>query len=59
MNEFNKALDEVILACTKLSEEWEKIDATHADQLAKNYPFDKSFDEVIFFLKEWKENINK
>ncbi|EOQ04689.1 hypothetical protein KOY_04864 [Bacillus cereus VDM021] len=59
MEKFNKALGEVISACIKLSEEWENIEITHANQLAEKYPFDKDFEEVILELVEWKEHINK
>jgi hypothetical protein len=61
MEKFNKALGEVISACIKLSEEWENIETTHANQLEKSihYPFDKDFEEVILELVEWKEHINK
>jgi len=59
MDKFNKALDEVISACSKLSEEWEKIEVAHSDQLAEKYPFDKDFEEVILDLVTWKEHINK
>ncbi|HHB1888847.1 TPA: hypothetical protein ACOQ40_005298 [Bacillus cereus] len=59
MEKFNKALDEVISACSKLSEEWEKIEATHSDRLADKYPFDKDFEEVILELVAWKDHINK
>ncbi|MDA2087856.1 hypothetical protein [Bacillus cereus group sp. BfR-BA-01323] len=59
MDKFNKTLDEVISACIKLSEEWEKIEVTHSDQLVEKYPFDKDFEEVILELVAWKEHINK
>jgi hypothetical protein len=59
MEKFNKALGEVISACIKLSEEWENMETTHANQLAEKYPFDKDFEEVILELVEWKEHINK
>ncbi|MEH7037188.1 hypothetical protein COM13_16120 [Bacillus pseudomycoides] len=59
MNEFNKALENAIFAWIKLSEEWEKIEATHSDKLAEKYPFEKDFREIIFDLQEWKNEINK
>lgn len=59
MNKFNNALDEAISAWIKLSDEWEKIEATHSDKLAEKYPFEKDFREVVADLQEWKENINK
>jgi hypothetical protein len=45
MDKFNKALDEVISAWIKLSDEWEKIELTHSDKLAEGYPFNKDFGE--------------
>ncbi|MCM3325046.1 hypothetical protein [Cytobacillus kochii] len=59
MDEFNKALDNVIAAWIKLSDEWEKVETKHSDHLAEKYPFDKDFREVILDLKEWKEDITK
>lgn len=59
MDRFNKALDEVISACIKLSDEWEKIESTHSDKLAEGYPFDKDFGEVVLDLLEWKKSLNK
>jgi hypothetical protein len=52
MDKFNKALDEVISAWIKLSDEWEKIELTHSDKLAEGYPFNKDFGEVILDLLE-------
>ncbi|MRS25586.1 MULTISPECIES: hypothetical protein [Bacillus] len=58
MDEFNKALENAISAWQKLSEEWEKIEATHSDFLSEKYPFKKDFSEVICDLQEWKNHIN-
>jgi transcriptional regulatory protein LevR len=57
LEKFNQALDEVIQAWIKLSDEWEKIERTHSDKLSEKYPFDKDFCEVISDLIEWKEHI--
>ncbi|OPD49317.1 hypothetical protein [Bacillus thuringiensis] len=59
MENFNKALDEVISTWIKLSDEWEKIELTHSDKLAEKYPFEKDFREIILDLIEWKEHLNK
>ncbi|EOO24861.1 hypothetical protein ICM_05880 [Bacillus cereus BAG1X2-3] len=59
MENFNKALDEVISTWIKLSDEWEKIELTHSDKLAEKYPFEKDFQEIILDLIEWKEHLNK
>lgn len=57
MDEFKKALDEAIKAFRKLSNEWEKIEVSHSDELAEKYPFSKDFREVICDLEEWEESI--
>lgn len=57
MEKFIKALNETINACSRLSEEWEKIEADYGDKLSEGYPFDKDFREVVFALMEWKEKI--
>lgn len=59
MDKFNKALDDAIAACIKLSDEWEKIEASHSDELAEKYPFNKDLREVISDLLEWKEGLPK
>ncbi|CAM5786296.1 hypothetical protein [Brevibacillus borstelensis] len=52
MENFKKALDEAITAWKKLSDEWEKIEDIHPDKLAKKYPFDKDFREVVADMLE-------
>jgi predicted ATP-binding protein involved in virulence len=59
MEKFNKALIESIASWSKLSEEWEKIEATHSDIISKNYPFTKDFREILNDLIEWKESIEE
>ncbi|MFT0563124.1 MULTISPECIES: hypothetical protein [unclassified Bacillus (in: firmicutes)] len=59
MDKFKKSLDECITAFTHLSEEWEKIEREHSDQLSEKYPFHKDFSELIIDMMEWKESINK
>ncbi|WJE64685.1 hypothetical protein QRE63_01520 [Bacillus mycoides] len=59
MDKFNKALDEAISAWVKLSDEWEKIEPTHSDKLAEEYPFNKDFREVLTDMMNWKESLNK
>ncbi|MBO1581583.1 hypothetical protein [Bacillus sp. XF8] len=59
MDKFNKALDEAISAWIKLSDEWEKIELTHSDEIAEKYPFDKDFREVLADMMDWKESLNK
>lgn len=59
MESFKKSLDDTIHEFIKLSEEWEKIEATHSDKLAEKYPFDKDFKEVITDMQVWKESLNK
>lgn len=57
MERFKECLEEIILACDKLSAQWEKVDADYSDRLAEKYPFDTSFDEVILKLKDWKDSL--
>jgi hypothetical protein len=48
----NKA--EVMLgAMSQVVEEWENLPNEKHELLAEKYPFDKSFDEVVFYLNEW------
>ncbi|MCU0094666.1 hypothetical protein N7917_05825 [Bacillus sp. OR9] len=59
MDKFKKSLDECITAFNHLSEEWEKLERDHSDQLAEKYPFHKDFSELIIDMMEWRESINK
>ena len=57
MEEFKKALDEVIGSFIKLGEKWDMIEETHSDKLSEKYPFEKDFRGVISDMLEWKENL--
>ena len=59
MDQFNKALDDLIKAMNVLSEEWEKLDAQYSNELSENYPFEKDFQEVVSDVVYWRSTINK
>lgn len=59
MNNFKKSLDECIMAFTHLSDEWERLEREHSDQLSEKYPFNKDFSELIVDMMEWRESLDK
>lgn len=59
MDKFKQALSEAVSSWSRLSDEWEKIEAKHSDKISANYPFNKDFREVLHDLIEWKESFNE
>ncbi|MDH6670123.1 hypothetical protein M2277_000767 [Paenibacillus sp. LBL] len=57
METFKQALDAVIDSMIKLEAEWERIDNTHSDYLAEQYPLSNDWREIVMILMEWKDSL--
>jgi len=57
MDNFKSALNDAVSAWSKLSEEWEKIEADYSDEVSEHYPFNQDFSEMLRMLIDWRDSL--
>lgn len=57
MEGFKIALDTVIDSMIRLEAEWDRIECTHADQLAEHYPLTHDYREIVYQMMNWQEKL--
>lgn len=56
MDNFRSAVDELIYAWAKVSQEWDRLDEEKAAYITQHYPFDEDFKEMLHRLMDWRSN---
>ncbi|WP_044640739.1 hypothetical protein [Risungbinella massiliensis] len=57
MDKMITKLEEMLSAMSQVNNEWGNLSYEEQDQLAENYPFDKSFDELVAEVDVWIDYI--
>lgn len=57
MELFKYRLQQLVAEAILLEIEFERMNATDSDLLAMKYPFEQSFNEVVYKLLEWRYSI--
>lgn len=62
LGEFAENLEQFSVRASKLLGAWEKLERTGTDlgaDMAINYPFHKSFDELLLDIYDWKHTVDR
>jgi hypothetical protein len=59
MDKFINKAEIMLKSMTELAEEWEQLKSEDHDKLAENYPFEKSFDEIVIDVKSWVNQLKE
>ena len=57
MENFKKALNEVIEKSIHLSIAWDKLPTVKANEIYEQYPLEKDFDEIIANFIDWRDKL--